>query len=75
MESNLIKENARLRREVCDYQNAMEELEVRARRAEARAKDLARVLAKFRSAVTAAAQAAAAPEHEEQAAASPPPRG
>jgi len=53
-DATLVKENARLRKEIAGYQNALEEMEVRAKKAEASARDLAKKLTKVKRDVLAA---------------------
>ena len=55
-DTKLIQENARLRGELTKYQNGMEEWENRARKAEEKAKELGKRLAKFQKAISAAAR-------------------
>lgn len=54
--NSLLKENQRLRKDIAGYQNALEEMELRAKTAERNARDLARRLSRLGRAIQAAVQ-------------------
>lgn len=62
--NSLLKDNQRLRKDVANYQNALESMELRAKSAEATVRDLARRLSKLSKAVTTAVVAAGGSEDE-----------